>query len=439
MGGQSSSPWPGEAQQYSSAPAASGYAIQQPRPAPYQQGQLGGNTSYGGDYAHTAQYSGSLTGETQPLSGGYSGSAHQQTTEEHKRARESSSSSGDQQREHGRSHHRHKKADRGSGEHHHGRPHGSQRAESQGRGRRHHEARHQPENQGAHFTPPAPQYQPNPQQNTSWPTNSPATAGYGGGGAPRSYGDDVYIKRQPNPRAGFFPPPPREQFPPMGMEPPQLAPLHWLPPQRPRRVQFPQMSLDPQQPAPVQPPAPTTEMGAEPAASRSNNSLDRFNVVWRDQIFDASPKERGTRGMGPTHFREARIILASFATWDEVTALGQRLPCGRTPVTIAASVKRDDGSRCGLRQWREWTRREDLIVWDHRIRPPTEDSEHVAAQDIEHVAAQIHGYFPERMLGEVVGRLKLFTRMDKHPDAAGRTIGSFPTLGFTEMRARQNQ
>lgn len=212
----------------------------------------------------------------------------------------------------------------------------------------------------------------------------------------------------------------------MSLEPTELAPLE----EQPHSGGLPSLQIESRQPAPIQPPVPTG-MGAGPAASHSKNSLDR-NVVWRGQIFDVSPKERGARGMTATHFQEARIILASFATWDEVTALGQQLPCERAPVTVASSVKRDDGRRCGLRQWREWTRREDLMAWEHRI-PPLSPEE-----DFEHVAARIHGYFPERMLGEVVGRLKLFARLDKHPDEAGRTIGGFPTLGFTEMRAREN-
>ncbi|KAI7779944.1 hypothetical protein LA080_000157 [Diaporthe eres] len=452
MGEYSSSPWPDEAQQYSSTPAASGYVIQQPRPAPYQQGQLGGNTLYGGGYADTAQYSGSRTGEPQPLPGGYPGSAHQQTTEEHKRARESSSSSGDQQHEHGRSHHRHKKADHGRGEHHHhssgghhhSRHHGSQRSESQGGGRSHHEPRHQPENQGPNFTPPAPQYQPNPQQNTSWPTNAPATAGYGGG-APRSYGDDVYTERQSGLPAGFSPPGARGQLPPMQLERPQLAPMSSLLRQQRRRDEqlppmlpephsggLPSLQIEPRQPAPMQPPVPTGT-GAGLAEFHSHDSLDRFNVVWHRHIFDTS-QERPTRALTPLQLREARVVIASFATWDEVTQLGQQLPGGRLASTIAPAVKHNYGSQWGgLRQWREWTRDEDLILWQHRISPRARTEQFVQ------VATQIHGDFPDRMLGEVVGRLKLFTRLGEHPDPVGRTIGGFPTLGLSERnRARRN-
>lgn len=445
MGEQSSSPWPAEAEQYSSAPAASGYAIQQPRPAPYQQGQLAGNTSSGGGYADTAQYSGGLTGEPQPLSGGYSGSAHQQTTEEHKRARESSSSSGDQQRENGRSHHRHKRADHGSEGHHHSRHHGSQRDESHGRGRSHHEARHQPENQAANFPPPAPQYQPNPQQNTSWPTNAPATAGYG---------DDVYIERQPDPRGGVYPPAPRERLPPMQLERPQLAPLSSLPRQQRRRDELPPMLPEPpelppmetqphsgglpslqiesRQPAPMQPPVPTRTR-IELVEFRPQDGLDRFNVVWHRNIFETS-QECPTRGLTSLQTREARVVIASFATWDEVTQLGQQLPGGRLASTIASAVKRNHGNKWdGLQQWREWSRDEDLKLWERRISPRARTEQFVQ------VAAQIHGDFPDRMLGEVVGRLKLFTRLGEHPDQAGRTIGGFPKLGLSERnRAGQN-
>lgn len=451
-----------EAQQYSSSPAASAYLIQQPRPAPYQQGQLGGYTSSGGDYAGTAQYAEGLTGEPQPLSGGYPGSAYQQPTEEHKRARESSSSSGDQQHEHGRSHHRHKKVDHGSGEHHHhssgerhhhssgdhhhhSRYHGSQRGESQGGGRSHHEPRHQPENQGANFTPTAPQYQPNPWQNTSWPTNAPptnvpptnvpTTAGYG---------DDVLIERQPVPPAGLFPPAPRGWLPPMQLAPPQLAPVPQIPRQRQRRDELPPMLTEPPQLVPfqTQPQSgglPSLQMESQrrgpmlppvPTASRSDNSLDPFNVAWQGDIF-ATSQER-SKALTPLQLREARVVMASFATWDEASQLGQQLPGRRLASTIAPAVKRYYGPRWGgLREWHAWTRKEDLIIWEHHIPPPTEG--------LSDVAARLHRpYFPERMLGEVVGRLKLFARMDLHPDHAGRTIGGFPRLGLRENQAGQN-
>lgn len=461
-GGYSLSPGPGEAQQYSSTPAPSGYVIPQPRTAPYQQGQLGGNTSSGGGYAGTAQYASDLTSEPQPLSGGYSGSAYQQTTEEHKRARESSSSSGDQQHEHGRSHHRHKKTDHGSGEHHHRRHHGSQRGESQGGGRGHHEPRHQPENQGANFTPAAPQYQPNPWQNTSWPTNAPPTnapptnataaAGYGGG-AGGGYGDDVRIERQPAPPAGLFPPAPRGWLPPMQLAPPQLAPMPEIPRQRQRWDELPPMLTEPPQLAPFQtqpqsgglpslqmesqqrrpmrPPVPTG-MGTGPGASHSDDSPDPFNVAWQGHIFPTS-QERPTRALTPLQLREARVVIASFATWDEASQLGQELPGGRTASTIARAVKRNYGPQWDLPEWHEWTRKEDLIIWEHHIPPPTES--------FRHVAARLHrSYFPRRMLGEVVGRLNLFARMGLHPDQGGRTIGGFPTIGLAEKnQAGQNR
>lgn len=334
MGQYSSNPGPAEAQQYSSTPAASGYTIQQPRQAPYQQGQLGGNTSSGGGYAGTAQYS---------------DSAHEQTTEGHKRVRESSSSSGDQQHEHGRSHHKHgggtrkhRKADDGSREHHHSRQHGSQRGGSQGGGRSHHEPRHQPENQGAIPTPTAPQYQPNPWQNTGWPTNAPATAGHGGG-AGGGYGDDV---RQPALPAGLFPPaPPGGRLPSMQLEPPRLAPMPSMPRQLQRRDLVPPMLTEPphlapfetqtqsgglpslqiqsQQRGPMMPPVPTW-IGTGPAASHSDsdNSPDPFNVAWRGHIFDTS-QERPTRGLTLLQLCEARVVIASFATWDEARELGQ--------------------------------------------------------------------------------------------------------------------
>lgn len=453
----SSSTGPAEAQQYSSTPATSSYVIQQPRPAPYQQGQLGGNTRSGGGYADTAP----LTGDPQPFSGEYYDSAHQQTREEYKRARESSSSSGDQQREHGRSyskhgestHHRHKKADRGSGEHHHSRHRGSQHGESQGGGPSHHEPRRQPENRGADFPPPAPQYQPNPWQNTtgSWPTNAPATAGYGGGG-PRGYGDDVHIERQSDPTAAFFP---QGRLPSIQLERPRLAPLSSLPQQQqqhrwdqlppmfpqppelppietqPHSGGLPPLQIESRQPAPMQPPVPTRR-GTELAEFPSRDSLDPFNVTWHRHIFDTDQECR-TRALTPLQLRQARVVIASFATWDEVTQLGQELPGQRAASSIAPVVKRNYGNQWGgLPPWREWTSDEDSILWEHRISPGARTEEFVR------VAPRIHGEFPDRMLGEVVGRLKLFTRLGRHPVQVGRTIGGFPKLGLKERnRARQ--
>lgn len=198
---------------------------------------------------------------------------------------------------------------------------------------------------------------------------------------------------------------------------------------QPRAV--PPLQLESQRPGPMLAPVRTSAMGSMsgPAASRSDDSLDPFNVTWRDDTFDIS--QGPSKGMTAVQVREARVIIASFATWEEAGVLGQRLP--RAASTLAQLLKRDDGSQWGLRQWREWTMEQDLVIWEHRAPPPT--------QDIEHVAARLQrDYLPERMLGEVVGRLKLFARIGVHPGQAGATIGGFPAFGLKEkVRARQGR
>lgn len=482
MGGHSwtSSPAPTEAQHHSSTPATSGYGIQ-PRPAPSQQGSLSGTPPYtGGVYAGTAQYSASLTSEPPSVSGGYSGSAHQQTTEEHKRGRESSSSSGDQQHEHERSHHenhryhhKHKKPDYGSGHQ------GSQRGESQSGGQSNYNPSYQPGNQGASVPAAAPQYQPGPGQNTSWPTNAPATASYGQGGGSAfqpagggglSYGGDIpaHSVRQPNLAAGFpgmpsFPPiPPRGEFPPMNLPRPQLAPMPPLPRQRRRRDEVFSMVEDPvhlapiatqpqprnapslqaesQRHGPMQPPVPTPmepplpswsatgtgDAGQGAALAAPPCGDPNFNVVWRGDVFDVS--HSATKGWSDAQVREARVLIASFASWDEVEWYGQGIPGARAERTVVHLLK-DDARRWGLENWKEWTGVEDKKLWENRAPYPGED--------IVGVATRIQPLFPGRMIGELVGRLKLFARINKHPDGMGRTIGAFPHLRQKERQKKR--
>ncbi|KAH8748892.1 hypothetical protein F5883DRAFT_696974 [Diaporthe sp. PMI_573] len=432
-------------QQYSSQPAASGHQIPQPRPAPYQQGQLWGDTSYSTGYTGTAQYSSSLTGEPQPLYGGYSASPQQQTTQEHKITRESSSSSGDQQPEHERSHrkhggstHKHKKPDHGSGEHHHSRRHDSQRGESHSEGQSHHDPRYQSGSQGANVQRAAPQYQQGPWQNTGWSTNAPATAAYGGGGGGgngrgsvpqpagggrHSYGDDMPVP-QSNLPAGLFllGLPPMRTDGELVLDPivrPQPQPDQRLPPM--------------QAPEPPGPAAGTGEVrqGTGPATSQFASvdlTTPNFNVSWRGNTFAVEPSAMYNH-WSHTQVREARVLVASFANWEEVEEMGQPIPGGRANRTVVHLLRNQDAQQWGLQKWREWTGAEDKTLWENRAQYPGED--------IVAFATRIQPLFPGRLVGELVGRLKLFARMNKHPDRMGRTIGAFPTMRLDKRRANR--
>lgn len=211
-----------------------------------------------------------------------------------------------------------------------------------------------------------------------------------------------------------------------------------LPSMLPARV-LPPLQLGSQQPVPMLPsvptnpmllaPVPTSEIGSMsgPAASRSDNSLDPFNVTWRGDTFDISLGPN--KGLTAVQAREARVIIASFADWDEASNMGQQLP--RAAGTLAQLLRRDDGSKWGLRQWREWTKDEDMIVWQHFVAAPTRDMGRLAAQ-------LQRDYLPERMLGELVGRLKLFARRGENPAQARPTIGGFPRFGLKDQ-AKQNR
>lgn len=171
--------------------------------------------------------------------------------------------------------------------------------------------------------------------------------------------------------------------------------------------QFP-LENDPPQ---ISEPGPTRDMDANALWSFMNadGPQSSLNLQWRGAVFDVNPSHPSRWSQAQMY--ELSVIMASFADWPEVVALGQGTPGGRSPYACAKKVQP---------KFRAWTEDEDEGVRGLTSPDP---------QLRRHIVERLHGQ--GRNPDEIVGRFIFFRRS---PFRAN--LGNTVFRGLMGMRAK---